>query len=150
MQRRRTIKSRFLFRTEGDYPRRGMARMNGNGIHTETDLRTRSLEFLQLHFGKSGGCYYWIPRCIDDRLVRANRIRKSVGADTFSFAELEKLNMRYLFSTIIEGVARAANRITRKWARASGIELGRGLISGRTNEVKKYNERYNKGLVHLA
>jgi DNA polymerase-4 len=43
------------------------------------------LEFLRVHFGKAGAYYYWISRGIDDREVRANRIRKSVGAEnTFS------------------------------------------------------------------
>ena len=36
-------------------------------------------------FGKSGAYYYWISRGVDDRLVPANRVRKSVGAEnTFS------------------------------------------------------------------
>jgi nucleotidyltransferase/DNA polymerase involved in DNA repair len=39
---------------------------------------------MQAHFGKAGA-YYWISRGIDDREVRADRIRKSVGAEnTFS------------------------------------------------------------------
>jgi DNA polymerase-4 len=40
---------------------------------------------LQAHFGKAGAYYYWISRGVDNREVRANRIRKSVGAEnTFS------------------------------------------------------------------
>jgi len=43
------------------------------------------MAFLQQHFGKAGAFYYWIARSIDDRPVRANRVRKSVGAEnTFS------------------------------------------------------------------
>ena len=61
------------------------AKMNGHGIYTGTDLRAQSMEFLQRHFGKSGPYYYWISRGIDNREVRTNRIRKSVGAEnTFS------------------------------------------------------------------
>lgn len=38
-----------------------------------------------MNFGKSGAYYYWISRGIDERPVRPNRIRKSVGAEsTFS------------------------------------------------------------------
>jgi DNA polymerase IV len=34
---------------------------------------------------KAGACYYWISRGVDNREIRANRIRKSVGAEnTFS------------------------------------------------------------------
>jgi DNA polymerase-4 len=57
------------------------ARMQRLGIRTGLDLRARSMAFLQEHFGKSGPYYYWIARGIDERPVRANRIRKSVGAE---------------------------------------------------------------------
>jgi DNA polymerase-4 len=61
------------------------ARMNSLGLHTGLDMRNQTLEFMQAHFGKAGAYYYWISRGIDDREVRANRIRKSVGAEnTFS------------------------------------------------------------------
>jgi len=60
-------------------------RMEGLGIRTGLDLRGRSLEFLQQHFGKSGPYYHAIARGVDHRPVRANRVRKSVGAeDTFA------------------------------------------------------------------
>ncbi|KAA5612637.1 DNA polymerase IV [Rhodovastum atsumiense] len=58
------------------------ARMNRLGIFTGRDLRSQSLLFLQQHFGKSGSFYYGIARGIDDRPVQADRIRKSVGAET--------------------------------------------------------------------
>lgn len=61
------------------------ARMNKLGIKTGLDLRAQSVSFLQQHFGKSGPYFYWMARGIDDRPVRANRIRKSIGAEnTFS------------------------------------------------------------------
>lgn len=48
-------------------------------------MRNQSLEFMQANFGKAGGYYYRISRGIDNREVRADRIRKSVGAEnTFS------------------------------------------------------------------
>ncbi|CAH2408212.1 DNA polymerase IV 2 [Mesorhizobium escarrei] len=60
-------------------------KMNQLGIETGRDLRDQSLAFLQQHFGKAGAFYYWIARDVDERPVRADRIRKSVGAeDTFS------------------------------------------------------------------
>ena len=60
-------------------------KMNRLGIVTGLDLRNQSLAFLQQHFGKSGAYYYWISRGVDERPVRANRIRKSIGAEmTFS------------------------------------------------------------------
>jgi DNA polymerase-4 len=40
---------------------------------------------MNANFGKAGSYYYWISRGIDERPVRADRIRKSVGAEnTFS------------------------------------------------------------------
>jgi DNA polymerase-4 len=61
------------------------AKMNGLGIFTGMDMRNQTLEFMTANFGKAGAYYYWISRGIDDRPVRANRIRKSVGAEnTFS------------------------------------------------------------------
>jgi DNA polymerase IV len=60
-------------------------KMNRLGIFTGRDIRNQTLEFLNGNFGKSGAYYYWISRGVDDRPVRANRIRKSVGAEnTFS------------------------------------------------------------------
>ena len=61
------------------------AKMNRLGIENGLDLRAQTISFLQQHFGKSGPYFYWIARGIDDRPVRADRIRKSVGAEnTFS------------------------------------------------------------------
>jgi len=59
-------------------------KMHRLGIETGADLKTKDIAFLQHHFGKSGPYFYWIARGIDERLVKANRVRKSVGAeDTF-------------------------------------------------------------------
>ena len=61
------------------------AKMNALGIFTGLDLRNQTMTFMDANFGKSGSFYYWISRGIDERPVRANRIRKSAGAEnTFS------------------------------------------------------------------
>jgi DNA polymerase-4 len=57
------------------------AKMNSLGLYTGLDMRNQSLDFMQANFGKFGSYYYWISRGIDDREVRANRTRKSVGAE---------------------------------------------------------------------
>jgi DNA polymerase IV len=62
------------------------AKMNGLGIFTGMDMRNQTLEFMTANFGKAGAYYYWISRGIDERPVRANRVRKSVGAET-TFSE---------------------------------------------------------------
>jgi DNA polymerase-4 len=68
--------------------------MNALGMFTGLDMRNQTLEFMNATFGKSGAYYYWISRGVDERPVRANRIRKSIGAEnTFSvdLAELDAL-----------------------------------------------------------
>ena len=64
------------------------AKMNGLGIFTGMDIRNQTLEFMNANFGKSGAYYYWISRGVDDRPVRANRIRKSIGAENTFSADL--------------------------------------------------------------
>jgi DNA polymerase-4 len=60
-------------------------RMQALGILTGADLRAQGLAFLQAHFGSFAEYLYRAARGQDDRPVRANRIRKSVGAErTFS------------------------------------------------------------------
>lgn len=61
------------------------AKMNALGLYTGLDMRNQSIDFMQANFGKAGAYYYWISRGVDNREVRADRIRKSVGAEnTFS------------------------------------------------------------------
>ncbi len=62
------------------------AKMRSLGILTGADLKERSLEYLVHSFGKTGHYYYNIARAKDNRIVEANRIRKSIGAEN-SFAE---------------------------------------------------------------
>ncbi len=58
------------------------AKMQRLGIQTGADLRTRTLEFLRQHFGKSAVWYHAIANGEDDRPVIANRRRKSSGSET--------------------------------------------------------------------
>ena len=58
------------------------AKMEALGIHDGADLKNQTLVFLQQHFGKAGSYYFSLARGIDDRPVCADRIRKSIGAET--------------------------------------------------------------------
>jgi DNA polymerase IV len=58
------------------------AKMQRLGIQTGADLRTKSLGFLQQHFGKSAAWYLAIANGEDDRPVVADRRRKSSGSET--------------------------------------------------------------------
>jgi DNA polymerase IV len=70
------------------------ARMSRLGIHTGADLKAQPLARLQEQFGKAGSYYFSISRGIDNRPVRPDRIRKSIGAentferDLWTFEEL--------------------------------------------------------------
>jgi DNA polymerase-4 len=68
------------------------AKMNALGIFTGLDMRNQSLDFMNANFGKSGAYYYWIARGVDERPVRANRIRKSVGAENTFSTDLTELD----------------------------------------------------------
>ena len=51
------------------------------GIFTGTDLKSKSVEFLEKHFGKSGAFYYKVVRGIHNSEVKSHRITKSVAAE---------------------------------------------------------------------
>jgi DNA polymerase-4 len=79
------------------------AKMNRLGIHTGLDLRRHTQAFLQQHFGKAGLYYYWIARGIDDRPVRADRIRKSVGVENTFLQDLTEFEaMRAALQPILD------------------------------------------------
>jgi len=58
------------------------SKMQGIGITHGRHLRRFTREDLMHHFGKNGIFYYNIVRGIDDRPVRPNRVRKSIGSET--------------------------------------------------------------------
>jgi DNA polymerase-4 len=97
-------------------------KMERLGIRDGGDLRAQSREFLQQHFGKAGPYYYALARGIDDRPVCADRVRKSVGAETTFAADLFTLDQ-----------ARAALEplIGKVWSYCEG-----SAIRGRTVTIK--------------
>ncbi|HLL27533.1 MAG TPA: DNA polymerase IV [Xanthobacteraceae bacterium] len=83
------------------------AKMNRLGIYNGSDLRAQSPAFLQKHFGKSGAYFYSIARGIDERAVRADRIRKSIGAENTFSRDLTELDaMHAALQPIIDKVWR--------------------------------------------
>lgn len=98
------------------------AKMKSFGVDTGLDLKAQTLSFLQQRFGKAGPYFYWIARGVDDRPVRADRVRKSIGAETTFAEDLLKLES-----------ARAAllPLIDRVWLSAESAQ-----VRGRTVTVK--------------
>jgi len=98
------------------------AKMNALGIHTGLDLRHQSLAFLAEHFGKAGSYYYGVARGQDDRPVEADRLRKSVGAETTFDRDIER------WEEVVPVVESLAAKV---WGACS-----RGGHAGRTVTVK--------------
>ena len=85
------------------------------GIQTGADLRTKSLAFLQQHFGKSAAWYLGIANGQDDRPVVADRSRKSSGSETTKSSGSETTFERDLIASaeIAAGVEAMADDV---WA----------------------------------
>lgn len=81
------------------------AKMKKLAIHLGKDLREWSLAELVEKFGKSGNYYHHIVRGIDERPVRSQRVRKSLGKET-TFAEdiLSVEKLIYILETQAEQV----------------------------------------------
>lgn len=83
------------------------AKMYLHGIYTGADLKQKSLEYLQEHFGKSGTYYYDIVRGIHLSKVKAERTRKSLAAErTFSENIASEIYMLERLEDIAEEVDR--------------------------------------------
>lgn len=97
------------------------------GIFTGTDLKSKSVEFLEKHFGKSGAFYYNVVRGIHNSEVKSNRITKSVAAEnTFDVNLTSEIFM-------LEQLDKIATSLERR--------LKKHNISGKTVTLKiKYSD----------
>ncbi|MBL0736333.1 DNA polymerase IV [Flavobacterium sp. GN10] len=97
------------------------------GIFTGTDLKSKSLEFLEKHFGKSGTFYYHVVRGIHNSEVKSSRITKSVAAEhTFDV----NLSSEIFMMQQLERIAASLEK-----------RLKRHNISGKTITLKiKYSD----------
>jgi DNA polymerase-4 len=97
------------------------------GIFTGLDLKNKSVEFLEKHFGKAGGFYYNVVRGIHNSEVKSNRITKSVAAEhTFDINLSSEIFM-------LEKLERIALELERR--------LKKHQISGKTITLKiKYSD----------
>lgn len=81
------------------------------GIFTGKDLKAKSLEYLDEHFGRSGRYYYYVVRGIHNSEVKPNRIRKSLAAErTFSQNLSSEVFMIEKLEHISEEVSRRLNK----------------------------------------
>ena len=97
------------------------------GIFTGADLKTKSLKYLDKHFGKSGRYYYYVVRGLHNSEVKPNRIRKSLAAErTFS----ENLSSEIF---MLEKLDHIAEQVSRR--------LTKSKVAGKTVTLKiKYSD----------
>lgn len=102
-------------------------RMYQLGIFTGKDLKTKTIDFLEQHFGKSGKFYYYIVRGIHNSEVKPNRTTKSVAAEhTFN----ENLTSEIFMEKKLERIAQELEKRLKRYA-----------ISGKTVTLKiKYSD----------
>ncbi|RAR71287.1 DNA polymerase IV [Flavobacterium aciduliphilum] len=102
-------------------------KMYQHGIFTGKDLKAKTKDYLEQHFGKSGGFYYAIVRGIHNSAVKPNRISKSVAAEhTFH----ENLTSEIFLQERLERIAAALEK-----------RLKKHHISGKTVTLKiKYSD----------
>ena len=97
------------------------------GIFTGLDLKSKPIEFLEKHFGKSGAFYFNVVRGIHNSEVKPNRITKSVAAEhTFD----ENLTSEIFMQERLETIAAELDR-----------RLKKHKIAGKTVTLKiKYSD----------
>ena len=97
------------------------------GIFTGLDLKNKSLDFLEKHFGKSGNFYYNVVRGIHNSEVKSNRITKSVAAEhTFDV----NLSSEIFMMEKLESIANALEK-----------RLKKHTVAGKTITLKiKYSD----------
>lgn len=82
------------------------------GIYTGKDLKSKTLDYLELHFGNSGRAYYNLSRGISFSQVKPNRTIKSVGAErTFN----ENLSSEIYMESRLQNIANELDRRIKKY-----------------------------------
>ncbi|MCT4628501.1 DNA polymerase IV [Winogradskyella sp.] len=85
-------------------------KMYQKGIFTGKDLKSKSIEYLDENFGKSGRYYYYVVRGIHNSEVKPNRVRKSLAAErTFSENLSSEIFMLEKLDHIAEEVSKRLN-----------------------------------------
>ena len=107
------------------------------GVLYGSDLLRLSLSSLEQHFGKSAKSYYNLARGIDNRLVKVDRERKSIGAErTFSSnidnAEDLLPHLKFIVKTVAERckkIGKKGRTVTLKVKYGDFTQITRGTTS---------------------
>lgn len=102
-------------------------KMYQKGIFTGKDLKSKSADYLEEHFGKSGKSYYHIVRGIHNGEVKPNRVRKSLAAErTFN----ENLSSEIFMLEKLEHISEEVSK-----------RLHKSKVTGKTITLKiKYSD----------
>ncbi len=123
-------------------------RMAKLDIHTGTDLRAQSEDFLRQHFGKSAGYLFRASRGVDHREVKPNRIRKSVGGErTYGSDLVNDADLEEAIEKIIDIVW---NSIEKTGARGRTVTLKAKYADFRQITRSKSLERNVEGKAEFA
>lgn len=131
-------------------------KMHDLGIHFGKNLKSFSRKELNQHFGKSGSYFYMISRGIDDRPVRPDRIRKSVGAErTFEQDVFEKEELLEILANIAAIVAERMQKgnhkgktLTLKIKYSDFTQITRSKTLGKSISEKSDIERHGHELMN--
>lgn len=97
------------------------AKMYQHGIFYGKHLKSKSLEYLSQHFGKSGKHYYNIVRLNDKRRVNPNRIRKSIGVEHTYFDDI--YDLRVIHDKLDDLAKELAKRMNKASAKGKTITV---------------------------
>ncbi len=97
------------------------------GIFTGKDLKSKTIAYLETHFGNSGTYYYNVVRGIHNSEVKPNRVRKSLAAEhTFN----ENLSSEIF---MLERLDQISNEVSKR--------LNKSKVAGKTVTLKiKYSD----------
>ena len=127
-------------------------KMHANGIYLGADLRRQSLEKLSQLFGKSGRHFFDIARGRDDRAVKSERRRKSLGAERTlaeDLVDIEQIKKRLMeLAEKLEKTMRARNlkakTITLKFKYADFTQITRAkTLQTYTNSLTALESTYD-------
>ncbi len=117
------------------------------GIFTGLELKSKSLEFLEKHFGKSGNFYYNVVRGIHNSEVKPDRITKSVAAEhTFDI----NLSSEIFMMEQLENIATSLEKRLKKYNIAGKTVTLKIKYSDFTQQTRSKTLPYfisDKGLV---
>lgn len=123
------------------------AKMKSKGIHTGKDLKEWSQYDLIKSFGKSGPFFYNIVRGIDERPVKAERERKSLGIErTFEDPISDLVQLQQKLDVIVEGFMKRLEK-SNAYGRTLTLKLKTAEFKNVTRSISKRTPLKDRTLI---